>query len=221
MPPRPRALVFLTSDTTRKNLGRVHAVSGEAVKVSAKTVGVIDTMIRRAIGAGPKRDKKAFLRAGNQVSPTTSTSSAGSTNSGGLAPPPPYTATPGQVPALPARRSPSPAPPPLPSRERLSTKDKLLISADLILSTIDHSTRQLLDTSTQQLGRVVVHKYGDEAAESTALLTNTARNVGLVYVDIHGIGRRALLKRVGKTYIKTKLSSNKQSGDVATTVAKQ
>ncbi|EAU88380.1 hypothetical protein CC1G_05146 [Coprinopsis cinerea okayama7 len=213
LPPRPRALVFLTSERTRKGLGKVHAVSGEAVKVSAKTVGFIDNMIRKAIGANPKRDKTAFLRTGgtgpsadlNQVSPAPSITSSSSSKSAGLAPPA-YSQTP-NGPPLPPRRSPSPVPPPLPPR--LSTKDKVLISADLILSTIDHSTRQLLDTGTAQLGKVMHHKYGEEAAESSTMIANTARNVGLVYVDMRGIGRRALLKRAGKTYVKSKFSSNK------------
>jgi spartin len=93
----------------------------------------------------------------------------------------------------------------------MGMKDKVLISADLILSTIDHSTRQLIDTSTSQFGKVMHHKYGEEAAESSTLMANTARNVGLVYVDMRGIGRRALLKRVGKTYIKSKVSSRKNA----------
>ena len=33
----------------------------------------------------------------------------------------------------------------------------------------------------------------------------TVRNVGMVYIDAKGVGRRALLKRAGKGYIKCKL----------------
>ncbi|TFK25054.1 hypothetical protein FA15DRAFT_378241 [Coprinopsis marcescibilis] len=213
LPPRPRALVFLTSESTRKNLGKVHAVTGEAVKVSGKTVKFIDGMIRRAIGSKPKRERGAWLRpqaqGPNPVSPSNSQSSSAS----GSLSPPPYSSVGGT--ALPPRRSSSPAvPPPLPPRERLSTKDKVLISADLILSTIDHSTRQLLDVGTDTAGKVVHHKYGQEAAESTVLMANSARNVGLVYVDMRGIGRRALLKRAGKVYVKSKLASKDKEADL-------
>lgn len=41
------------------------------------------------------------------------------------------------------------------------------------------------------------------------MITGTARNVGLVYVDLSGLGRRAILKRAGKQYIKGKISSGK------------
>lgn len=199
IPPRPKALVFLTSERTKSNLRTVNAVSGEAVKVSAKTVSYIDNMIRKAIGAGPKRERTAFFKpapgtpGGSQPPPYT----PDATEKGGLKSPPP----------LPPRGS-SPAPPPLPPRAgkaKLGFTNKVLISADLILSTIDHSTRQLIDTGTSQFGKVMYHKYGEEAAESSTLIANSARNVGLVYVDMRGIGRRALLKRVGKTYVKTKV----------------
>lgn len=200
LPPRPKALVFLTSESTRKNLSKVHAVSGEAVKVSAKTVGYIDSMIRRAMGAKPKRDRTAFMRTGS--APGSPIPSAGQEKSGGLAPPP-YTGA-----GSGSSRSPSPGPPPpLPPR-KLTTKDRVLISADLILSTIDDSTRKILDAGTQQVGKVMHHKYGEEAAQSSLLMANTARNVGLVYVDVRGVGRRALLKRAGKNFVKARFSSN-------------
>ncbi|TFK40246.1 hypothetical protein BDQ12DRAFT_489182 [Crucibulum laeve] len=255
----PRALVFLTSERTRKGLHQVHAVSGKAVQVSAKTVSVIDNMIRRAMGAKAKRprtqfvpsvvagrgtgvsagmseydtSKSAFLSGMPQV---TRSPSPGATSS---LSPPPYAVharapeTLGEKPALPPRRSPSPSSwhsaPPLPLRggetnkgrglsptdilhppqPKLTKKDRVLISADLILSTIDDSTRKILDTGTESLGKVMGHKYGPEAAQSSVLMAGTARNVGLVYIDMRGIGRRALLKRAGRTWVKAKVSSNK------------
>jgi spartin len=90
----------------------------------------------------------------------------------------------------------------------MNNKERILISADLILSTIDDSTRKLLDASTGQVGKIVHHKYGEEAAESSTLMANTARNVGLVYIDMSGIGRRALLKRATKTFVKARFQSN-------------
>lgn len=49
-------------------------------------------------------------------------------------------------------------------------------------------------------------RYGSEAAQSSLLMAGTARNVGLVYIDMHGIGRRALLRRAGKTFVKARAS---------------
>ena len=50
-------------------------------------------------------------------------------------------------------------------------------------------------------------RYGADAARSTSMLTGTAKNVGLVYIDMRGIGRRALIKRAGKEYLKAQVSS--------------
>ncbi|KAG8724638.1 hypothetical protein FRC12_024288 [Ceratobasidium sp. 428] len=46
----------------------------------------------------------------------------------------------------------------------------------------------------------------------------TVRNVGVVYIDARGVGRRALIKRAGKRMIKGRLGSGKEIvlGDEAT-----
>ncbi|KAG6831224.1 hypothetical protein H0H92_012021 [Tricholoma furcatifolium] len=254
--PPPRALVFLTSEKTRKGLASVHDVSSQAVQVSSKTVSAIDGMIRRAMGSRPKHqrllDQAAPVASASRLSPVPMSmpipTVSGSGVGAGVMPPklpprapspsynhlspPPYTTYPSLPndgkPPLPLRRSPSPAnAPPLPPRTLqgfpdrgaplvlpqprvpLSRKERILLSADLILSTLDHETRRVLDAGTATVGSVMSHKYGAEAAESSVLMAGTARNVGLVYVDMRGIGRRALLKRAGRQFVKGRLSNNK------------
>ncbi|KAF5344227.1 hypothetical protein D9756_011254 [Leucocoprinus leucothites] len=256
----PRALVFLTSDRTRKNLRGVHTVSGQAVKISAKTVNKIDNMIRRAMGARPKENRLRYVPAGpNSLSPVPYASTSPGPASGSapyaaytpvsssstLLPggwnsdtkpslPPrsnsPYAppSAPGSPQPLPSQLVQSPCHPPIsftissqqyqqhsiadrPVQPKLTTTRRLLISADLILSTIDDSTRKILDSGTNNLGKVMHHKYGAEAAESSLLMAGTARNVGLVYIDMSGIGRRALLRRVGMSFVKGRVQ-NKDDG---------
>ncbi|RDB24224.1 hypothetical protein Hypma_008599 [Hypsizygus marmoreus] len=244
-PPPPPALVFLTSERTRKGLAGVHAVSGQAVKVSSKTVSAIDSMIRRAMGGKAKRQKfttRSGVSSPASLSPAASSSGSGSPtpprlplrspSSSSLAPPA-YVSIPGKSssfpndtkPALPPRRSPSPVPPTLPRRSpthtpqapeiqaprpavTLSKKERILLSADLIFATIDNETRRVLDTGTERIGAVVGHKYGEEAKETSLLMAGTARNVGLVYVDMRGIGRRALLKQAGMQLVRGRVSEN-------------
>ncbi|PFH53588.1 hypothetical protein AMATHDRAFT_73383 [Amanita thiersii Skay4041] len=188
--PPSRAVVFLTSERAKKGLTAVHAVSSQAVNVSSKTVNLIDNMIRRAMGVKPQK--------GRTASPCLS--------------PEPRVPSP-EKPPLPPRKTPSPIPPvsPLPGSstspppdgpKRLSTKTRILLSADLILSTVDNSTRQMLDAGTKTVADVMRHKYGAEAAENSILMANTARNAALVYVDMSGIGRRALLRRAGGHFIR-------------------
>lgn len=42
-------------------------------------------------------------------------------------------------------------------------------------------------------------------------MTGTAKNVALVYVDMQGIGRRAILRRAGKELVKGRVSSVKEA----------
>jgi len=39
------------------------------------------------------------------------------------------------------------------------------------------------------------------------LMGSTATNVGIVYIDARGVGRRALLRKAGKTFVKAKLGN--------------
>jgi len=127
----------------------------------------------------------------------------------------------------PSSHSPSSSklPPPLPPRSgtstlpastpgthpKLSKSKRLILSFELILSTLDQSTKQVLDGGTQGLGSFMGHRYGPEAGSSTVLLAGTARNVALVYIDMRGIGRKALLKMAAKEYIKAEFEKGKTS----------
>lgn len=232
-----RVAVFLSSEKTKKGISNVHAFTGQAVKVSAKTMGVIDSIITTTIGG--KSEKPA----------ASAKSAAPSINEKSGLPPPPYTppistsyapytskgssslhvSTDGK-PALPPRRSPSPSPirgyspsptrgytpspsstppPALPPRN-VGLIKRVILSADLILSTLEHSGKQLLDVSADSLGNIAGHRYGEAAGDNVRGMTGSARNVAVVYVDMRGIGRRALIKRVGKSYVKGKFSSSKK-----------
>jgi len=212
------AVVFLTSASTRKGLSAVHAMSGQAVQVSTKTLSMVDGMIRRAMGGKAKDSSRlnlASMPSGTGKTPVPSRSPS-------PMPPPAYN----EKPPLPSRANPSssslstpnpsttsssgrssPVPPPLPPR-KLGTKAKLVLSADLVWSTLDNAAKQLLDVSSERIGAVVGHKYGPDAAETSNHITGTARNVALVYIDMRGIGRKALLRRAGKEFVKARMSSS-------------
>jgi spartin len=145
-----KATVFLSADKGRSGLASVHAFSGQAVKVSHQTLKFIDKMIDKAIG-GPGSSVKGKVTA-TSPTPTSQPSSA--------------FLAPDSKPPLPPRRTPSPdgaapgpstKPPQLPPRN-LSRKARLVLSADLILSTLDESVKQLLDVSTGSIDAFVSHK---------------------------------------------------------------
>jgi len=176
LPPRPRFLVFLTSDKTRKGMAAVHTVSGEAVKMSSRTLNAIDTMIRRAMGLKNRRTKY-FAPESGHVGPGAASLAAPLPRL-----PPPYEAieksrTPSPQPrfekGIPPRPSPSPFAGPsrsypgsstptvsatLPHQPILTSKERILMSLDLILSTVDDSARKLLDTGPAAVGKIMAHK---------------------------------------------------------------
>lgn len=61
-------------------------------------------------------------------------------------------------------------------------------------------------------GAPVTHfyRYGPEAGAHTRHFGETVRNVGVVYIDARGVGRRALIKRAGKRMIKGRLGGGKE-----------
>ncbi|KDQ59683.1 hypothetical protein JAAARDRAFT_33259 [Jaapia argillacea MUCL 33604] len=208
-PPLP--VVFLTSASTRKGLQQVHAASGQAVKISQKTISLVESMISRAVGG-------VGSNAGKGKQAPSSSSTLGAPSKPALPPrrspsptPPAYTAEKPRLPPRPSTDSipTTSSPPPQDATTTLSTKDRIILSASLILSTIDSSTRQILDVGTENVGRIMGHKYGPEAEANTKLLMHTGRNVVLVYIDMRGMGRRALVKKAGKEFVKGRVSSRK------------
>ncbi|KAI6011618.1 hypothetical protein EDC04DRAFT_2609853, partial [Pisolithus marmoratus] len=80
----------------------------------------------------------------------------------------------------------------------LSMPKTLAALVDMILSTMDSSVKQIVSVSGDNLTRVVEHKYGSEAARSAGLAAGTTKNIVAVYLDMHDVGRRAIIKMVGR-----------------------
>lgn len=157
----PHGGVIISSPRTRTALTQAHAVSGTAVKISGKTIEVVEGLIKKAVGAKEGSSSNRIKR----FHP--------------LAHPPNYTAPyPDDKPPLPPRKGdseksgyptsngvlPPPlldrgGPPPLPERLPLRKRDRIILSADLVLSTIEESARQALDVGQHEATKIVTHKY--------------------------------------------------------------
>lgn len=57
---------------------------------------------------------------------------------------------------------------------------------------------------------MIRHKYGPEAGHATALLGGSVRNVAVVYIDVRGVGRKALLKGTAKGFVKARLKNGEE-----------
>ncbi|QRV86865.1 Senescence domain-containing protein [Ceratobasidium sp. AG-Ba] len=160
----PTTTPIVFSETTNANMRRVHNLSGQAVKVTARTTGMIHKMIDAGIDRMSKPKPKETDRSG------------------------------------------APNTPPRPPR----LLNRLLISTDLLLTTLEQSAHQLVTHGTDAASTVAGHRYGPDVGASTKSMGETVRNVGVVYIDARGVGRRALIKRAGKRMIKGRLGGGKE-----------
>ena len=76
--------------------------------------------------------------------------------------------------------------------------NKSMIAFSTIADGIAYSGKNLLITSGAAATTVVGHKYGPDAGSIAADLAGGVKNVGLVYIDVTGVSRRAVIKSVAK-----------------------
>ncbi|OQN96285.1 hypothetical protein B0A48_17541 [Cryoendolithus antarcticus] len=88
---------------------------------------------------------------------------------------------------------------PLPAEEyKPGLLNKSLIAFTTIADGIAYSGKNLLTSGGAAASTVVGHRYGQEAGSIVAELAGGVKNVGLVYIDVTGVSRRAVIKSVAK-----------------------
>ncbi|KAI0204847.1 senescence-associated protein-domain-containing protein [Astrocystis sublimbata] len=93
--------------------------------------------------------------------------------------------------------------------------NKSLMAFSTITDGIDHAAKSVLNSASTSATAMVTHRWGDEAGELTKHLGGSVKNVGLVYVDVTGVSRKAIVKAVGKGMIVGKVKiGNGQTADV-------
>jgi len=76
--------------------------------------------------------------------------------------------------------------------------NKSMIAFSTIADGIAYSGKQLLDASGAAATNMVGHRYGEDARQVAATVAEGITSVGLVYIDVTGVSRRAVLKSVVK-----------------------
>ncbi|KAF2091271.1 hypothetical protein K490DRAFT_34658 [Saccharata proteae CBS 121410] len=76
--------------------------------------------------------------------------------------------------------------------------NKSMIAFSTIADGIAYSGKNLLQSSGAAATTVVGHRYGPDAGSIAADLAGGVKNVGLVYIDVTGVSRRAVIKSVAK-----------------------
>ncbi|CAK7213306.1 hypothetical protein SEUCBS140593_001794 [Sporothrix eucalyptigena] len=159
--------------STHEHIRRINTFSASAAGLSAKAVGQVGKVAQN-LGA-----KLAGHRSQDSVSSTTSSTTAGGKS---------------------RRQAPTGMGPdgqPI-DNFRPGLLNKSLMAFSTVADGIEQAGRHLLDTSSNAATTVVASKWGSEAGEVTRHLTGGIKNVGLVYIDVTGVSRRAIIKSVAK-----------------------
>ena len=142
----PRQTPIQFSERTKGNIRRVHNVSGKAVAVTAKTTAMIHSYIDRMVD-GKKGSSSSAARLAPSSTPQARSGPPplpprpGEKSSATQYPPPPYEEGQGQG-----------------KQKKPRLLNRILISTDLLLSTLEQAATQIVDSGTEGLSRSVGHK---------------------------------------------------------------
>ncbi|KHN99792.1 Spc97/Spc98 family protein [Metarhizium album ARSEF 1941] len=76
--------------------------------------------------------------------------------------------------------------------------NKSLMAFNTVVDGMEQAGRSLLTNTSSSVSQVVEHRWGPEAGQVSRNLGGGFKNVGLVYIDVTGVSRRAILKSVAK-----------------------
>ncbi|KAK3374471.1 senescence-associated protein-domain-containing protein [Lasiosphaeria ovina] len=76
--------------------------------------------------------------------------------------------------------------------------NKSMMAFSTVMDGVEQAGRHLLSSTSEAATTVVEHKWGPEAGDVSRSVGGGVKNVGLVYIDVTGVSRRAILKSVAK-----------------------
>lgn len=87
--------------------------------------------------------------------------------------------------------------------------NKSMMAFSTIADGVDHAGRNLLTSSTSAATKVVTYRYGEEAGDISRSIGGNIKNVALVYIDVTGVSRKAIVKSVAKGMIVGRIGDGK------------
>jgi spartin len=88
--------------------------------------------------------------------------------------------------------------------------NKSLMAFSTVMDGVEQAGRHLLASTSDAASTVVEHKWGPEAGEVSRSIGGGVKNVGLVYIDVTGVSRRAIIKSVAKGMVVGRTVSGQQ-----------
>ena len=107
--------------------------------------------------------------------------------------------------------------------------NRIITSAEVVLTSVEATAGDLISSGTTAAANAAQyvfpppppsyfkailtwhsHKYGADAGHATALLGGSVRNVAVMYVDVRGVGRKAIVKRTAKGVWKARMRNGEE-----------
>ncbi|PHH59796.1 hypothetical protein CDD81_2563 [Ophiocordyceps australis] len=88
--------------------------------------------------------------------------------------------------------------------------NKSLMAFNTVVDGMEQAGRNLLTSTSSSVTTVVNHRWGAEAGDVSRSLGGGVKNVGLVYIDVTGVSRRAILKSVARGMVVGKVKGGGQ-----------
>ncbi|EEY22150.1 conserved hypothetical protein [Verticillium alfalfae VaMs.102] len=85
--------------------------------------------------------------------------------------------------------------------------NKSLMAFNTVADGIEQAGKNLLGGTASSVSQVVEHRWGSEAGQASRNIGGGFKNVGLVYIDVTGVSRRAILKSVAKGMVVGKVGN--------------
>ncbi|KAK0743912.1 senescence-associated protein-domain-containing protein [Schizothecium vesticola] len=88
--------------------------------------------------------------------------------------------------------------------------NKSLMAFSTVMDGVEQASKHLLASTSDAASTVVGHRWGEEAGALTRDVGAGVKNVGLVYIDVTGVSRRAIIKSVAKGMVVGHTASGQQ-----------
>ncbi|GAA5898600.1 hypothetical protein JCM6882_000876 [Rhodosporidiobolus microsporus] len=85
-----------------------------------------------------------------------------------------------------------------------------LTAVNTVADHLEAGGKTLLDSGSKSASQVIHHKYGSEARGVADDVGGSVKHCALVYIDARGVGRKALLKSVGKSALRAKMADGSE-----------
>lgn len=88
--------------------------------------------------------------------------------------------------------------------------NRSFMAFNTVVDGVEQAGKNLLGGTTSSVSQMVEHRWGPDAGEASRHIGGGVKNVALVYIDVTGVSRKAILKNIAKGMVVGKVSNGDQ-----------